>query len=187
MPRTTDLRATFPFRSSPRLLPALAVLAALALLPACSMISASPQTRGNMVQLDDLKELVPGTSTRADAMSLLGSPTAKASFDDNRWIYIGEVTRPRIGRIQGVVRQQVVLLDFDDKGVLRHVQRLNQKNALPVEVVSRETPTPGSHASFFQQLFGNLGHYNPLAAGQPAGPATGGLNGGTPAANTLMP
>jgi len=144
------------------------------LLPACGFIGARQQVRGNMVDLDALKELVPGTSTRADATTLLGSPTIKASFDDNRWIYIGEVTRPRIAGTQSVVKQKVVVLTFDEKGVLREVKRLDKKDSMPVDVVARTTPTPGGHASFFQQLFGNVGSVGP-GIGSNNGP-TGGLN-----------
>ncbi len=144
------------------------------LLTACSVVQAPKQLRGNRVDADQLKELVPGTSTRADATSLLGSPTAKATFDDNTWIYIGETTRSRVGRTPGILQQDVVLLSFDNGGVLRGVKRLNQDDGLTVSVVSRATPSPGSEASFLQQLLGNVGKFS---AG---GPSTGGTNpGGT--------
>ena len=117
---------------------------------------------------DALKELTPGTSSRADATALLGSPTAKATFDDNTWIYITQTTRPRIGRTPGVLDQQVVVLTFNDQGVLQNVKRLDQDNSLPVDVVSRATPSPGSESSLLQQLFGNIGRFGP-AAGAGAG------------------
>ena len=136
------------------------------LLAACSVVEAPKQLRGNRVDADQLKELVPGTSTRADATSLLGSPTAKAAFDDNTWIYIGETTRSRIGRTPGILQQDVVVLSFDAGGVLRGVKRLNQDDSRDVSVVSRATPSPGSEASFLQQLLGNVGKFN---AGAPSG------------------
>lgn len=142
------------------------------LLTACSVIEAPKQLRGNRVDADQLKELVPGTSTRADATSLLGSPTAKATFDDNTWIYIGETTRTRVGRTPGIMQQDVVLLSFDNGGVLRGVKRLNQNDGLDVSVVSRATPSPGSEASFLQQLLGNVGKFS---AG---GPSTSGRTPG---------
>ena len=75
--------------------------------------------RGNKVDPDQLKELVPGTSTKTDVSSLIGSPSARASFDDNRWIYISETTQTRIGRTPGVRAQNVTVLTFDQGGVLR--------------------------------------------------------------------
>jgi len=138
----------------------LCALVLAAALPACSVLEAKSQVRGNKVDPDALKELHPGVSTQADASSLLGSPTAHASFDDRTWLYIEEVTRPRIAATQAVLAQNVVVLTFDDKGVLRSVSTLDQKDALPVDVVARATPSPGSSASFMQQLLGNVGRFN---------------------------
>ncbi len=151
-------------------------LVAVALLAGCSFFTAPAQVRGNKVEAMQLKELVPGTSTRADVTSLLGSPTAKASFDDNVWLYISEVTQPRIGRIQGVNSQQVVQLTFDGNGTLQTVKQLNQKDSKDVSVVARATPSPGSEASFMQQLLGNIGRYTPSAVGgsSPSGVSVGG-------------
>ncbi len=133
----------------------------LVLLPACSVIETPRTLRGNKIDPDQLKELVVGTSTKADATSLLGSPTARATFDDNRWIYISELTRVRIGRTPGVLEQDVTVLSFDQGGVLRGVQRLGQDDGRDVSVVSRATPSPGSEASFMQQLLGNVGKFSP--------------------------
>ena len=147
------------------------LLLAASLLGACSYLEQAPHLRGNKVDAAQLKELVPGTSTRADVTSLLGSPTAKASFDDNTWIYISEVTQPRVGRIEGVNSQDVVSLTFDDNGVLRSFKQLDQADSKPVSVVSRATPSPGSESSFMQQLLGNVGRFS-------AGPSAGGSGGG---------
>jgi outer membrane protein assembly factor BamE (lipoprotein component of BamABCDE complex) len=139
----------------------------LPLLGGCSFFEAQSQVRGNRVDPDELKQLVAGVSTEKDAVSLLGSPTARATFDDNTWLYISEVTRPRIGRKPGEVKQGVVSLTFNQAGVLQHVRSLDMADGQPVTIVSRTTPSPGSEASFMQQLFGNVGRYNPLGvAGQ---------------------
>ena len=149
-----------------RLIPVLFLLG----LSACSAIDAPHQLRGNHVDADLIKELVPGTSTRADATSLLGSPSAHGSFDDNTWIYISETTRTRVGRLPGVTAQDVTSLTFDQGGVLRDVKHLNQDDGLDVAVVGRATPSPGSEASFLQPLLGNVGKFN--AGGAPGGGRT---------------
>ncbi len=126
--------------------------------------------------MDQLKDLVPGTATRADVTSVLGSPTAKATFDDNTWMYISEVTQPRIGRVQGVQAQNVVELSFDGSGVLQSVKTLGQKDSQPVTMVARATPSPGSDATFMQQLLGNVGRFS---AGPGAGLGSGSSAGGS--------
>ena len=162
---------------SPRSILSRAALAGCLLFSGCSFLAPPPQVRGNHVDSDQLKELTPGTSTEADVRSLLGSPTAHATFDDNTWLYISERTQPRIGATQAVLSQNVVALTFDDHGVLRQVATRDAANAMPVQVIARTTPSPGTEASFLQQLFGNIGRFN--AGGvTPSGTSSG---GGAPA------
>ncbi len=155
--------------------PAAALILAI-LTSACSAIQAVPQVRGNRIDAAQLKDLVPGTSTRVDVTSLIGSPTAKAAFDDNTWIYISEVTQPRVGQIQRIKSQKVVEMTFDEAGVLRGIKEMSQADAQPVSVVARATPSPGSESSFMQQLLGNVGKFS--AAGLPGGAGGGGAGGG---------
>jgi outer membrane protein assembly factor BamE (lipoprotein component of BamABCDE complex) len=142
------------------------------LVSGCSVFEAQKQLRGNKVDADSLKELVPGTSTKADVTALIGSPTATATFDNNTWLYVSEVTRPRIGRVQGILSQHVVVLSFNGQGLLQHVDQLDQDDSIPVTVVARTTPSPGTEASFFQQLFGNIGRFNAISA-NPSAPSGG--------------
>jgi outer membrane protein assembly factor BamE (lipoprotein component of BamABCDE complex) len=127
--------------------------------------------RGALVDPDALKELIPGTSSRADAVSLIGSPTARATFDDNTWIYISQRTSTRIGRTPGVVDQKVVILTFDPNGTLRGISERSKADGKSIDMASGATPSPGSEASFFQQLFGNVGKFTP--AGLPGGGGSG--------------
>jgi outer membrane protein assembly factor BamE (lipoprotein component of BamABCDE complex) len=149
------------------------LLVACLLLGGCSFFADTPQLRGNRVDADQLKELVTGTSTRADVTALIGSPTAKATFDDNTWLYITELTRPQIARTQKVLGQGVVVLTFNDQGVLQDIKTLNQEDSVPISVVARSTPSPGTEASFLQQLFGNIGRFNATGPTPSAGPSGG--------------
>ena len=110
------------------------------LLAGCSIFRSPTDLRGNRVDADQLKELVPGTSTRADVTALIGSPTARATFDDNTWLYVSEVTHTRIARVQGVISQQVVKLTFNDQGVLQDVKRLDKADGVPYWLVATRHP-----------------------------------------------
>lgn len=132
---------------------------------ACGWLLPPPQVRGNKVDADQLKELVPGTSTKANVTALIGSPTQKATFDENSWLYITETTRARVGQTLGVLDQGVVVLTFDDRGILTDVKRLTKADATPVAIATRTTPSPGTEASFMQQLLGNIGKFNPTGTG----------------------
>ncbi|NPD67977.1 outer membrane protein assembly factor BamE [Lichenicola cladoniae] len=143
-------------------------------LTGCSIFTPIPTPRGQMVEKQDYDTLVPGTTTRADVTALLGSPTSRATFDDNTWFYIGEVTAPVPLSRPRVNQQQVLVLNFDQGGVLRQLRRLDKSQAHNVAMVGRVTPSPGSDASFMQQLIGNVGRYNPMGLG---GDTLGGSSG----------
>jgi outer membrane protein assembly factor BamE (lipoprotein component of BamABCDE complex) len=125
------------------------------------LLSHPLQARGNRVDSDQLAQLVPGTSTRNDALALIGSPTARATFDDNTWLYISEMTKPVIGATNRIQSQEVVALVFDGTGVLQHVDRKGAEDAVPVAIATRTTPTPGNDTTFVQQLLGNVGRFSP--------------------------
>jgi outer membrane protein assembly factor BamE (lipoprotein component of BamABCDE complex) len=137
------------------------LLAALAGCSLPSFMTYPPQVRGNDVDESVLDQLVVGTSTRADVTALIGTPTAHATFDDNVWIYIGQVTKPQIAATNRVLDQKVLALTFDEKGVLRGVERKGPKDAVDVAMVSRTTPAPGTEAGFFSMLLGNIGKFSP--------------------------
>ena len=65
----------------------------------------------------------------------------------------------------------------DDRGILTGLKRYTQADAIPVSVATQTTPSPGTEASFMQQLIGNIGKFNPAGTGTPAGGAApaGGL------------
>lgn len=148
------------------------------LLSSCGWLMPAPQVRGNKVDPEQLKELVPGTSTKADVTAVIGSPTAHGTFDNNTWLYISELTQQRIGRTLGELDQNVIQLDFDENGVLRDIQKRDKNDALAVAVVTRTTPSPGTEASFMQQLLGNIGRFNPTGGATPT--AGGGAPAPTP-------
>jgi outer membrane protein assembly factor BamE (lipoprotein component of BamABCDE complex) len=162
---------------------ALLFLVTLAGCQSISDLTFSPQTRGNMVDPALLSQLVPGTSTRTDVTSLIGSPTTRATFDDNTWIYIGEVTKPVIGGVLMEKNQKVVVLTFAPSGVLKTITEKTMADAKPVTVVNRATPSPGNDTSLIQQLLGNVGRFSPGGNLGSAGGSSGPVTGGTGSAN----
>lgn len=169
--------AAIPCARNPRLSRSPVLRAVLLTLPlaSCSVVNIFNPTharRGALVEMEALKQLVPGTSTRADATSLLGTPTAHATFDDNTWIYITQITSTRIGRTPGVTMQHVLVLQFDSGGTLRGIRQLDKQDGAQIAMDPGATPSPGSEASFMQQLLGNVGRFTP--AGLPGGGSLGG-------------
>nr|WP_294917564.1 outer membrane protein assembly factor BamE [uncultured Neokomagataea sp.] len=166
------------------------LLCAPLLVGGCSLFSPIPQPRGSLIEKEDYSQLIPGTSTQSDVMDVLGSPTAHATFDDNTWIYVSMVTSPRPLNFPRIDKQQVVVLNFDNTGVLRKLNTLDKKQAIDVGMVGRTTPAPGTKTSVLQQLLGNVGRYNPMSNmgstfGGSSGPMSNQGTGQGGAGNTL--
>jgi outer membrane protein assembly factor BamE (lipoprotein component of BamABCDE complex) len=158
---------------------AMAVACLLAGLPlaGCSFFQAQSTTRGDPIDVDSLKQLTPGVTTTADASALLGSPTAHETFDDNSWIYISQITRPRVGRLPGVLQQRVVVLNFDGGGLLRSVKVYDKADGRAVSMAPGTTATPGASVSILQQLFGNVGRFSGVGDTGGGDQGGGGLTG----------
>jgi outer membrane protein assembly factor BamE (lipoprotein component of BamABCDE complex) len=144
-------------------------LAALLLLGGCALFEAPPERRGHMVDAEQLAQLTPGVSTRADVMAALGTPSATGTFDDDSWFYISSLQRTRPARRAAVEEQRIVAIGFDQRGVVRGVRELGLQEARAIEPVPRTTPSPGTERSFLQGLFGNIGRFGP-GGPQQAGP-----------------
>jgi outer membrane protein assembly factor BamE (lipoprotein component of BamABCDE complex) len=120
-------------------------------------IGPDPIMRGNHVDAERLSQITPGVQTRSDVEALLGSPSARGTFDDDNWYYISARTRTQPGRFLEVEGQRVVAISFNRQGVVQNVRELTQADGRDVQMVSRETPVPGNDRSLLQALFGNLG------------------------------
>ncbi|WP_231118938.1 outer membrane protein assembly factor BamE [Oecophyllibacter saccharovorans] len=156
----------------------MALLLAGACLSGCTLFDAPEIPRGALVEKSDILQLHPGSTTQQEVESLIGSPTTHATFDNNKWIYITLTKNLVPMGFPAVDKQRVLVLDFDDSGVLQHLKLLTKKNAVPVSMVSAITPSPGTQISVLQEILGNVGRYNPMSSlGNTFGGGLGGLGG----------
>jgi len=147
-------------------------------LSGCALFNTPPEYRGNALTAAELKQLTPGVSTKSDARALLGSPTLHETFNDDDWLYVSEITKRRIAQTQGVVKQHVVVLDFNSQGVLKDIKQFDRNDAVFVAMAGGHTKAPGGSASFLRQLVGGVGSYSPgLGAGQGGGGSSGSVSG----------
>ncbi len=151
-----------------RFRPASLVLAALLALGGCTVFDSPVVQRGNRVTEDQIREINVGVQTRNDVQTLLGSPSARSTFDESSWYYISSITRQRPGRALSVRDQRVVAIDFDNRGVVSAVRELGENDGQNVSFVERETPVPGNEQTIMQALFGNVGRFTPGGMGAAA-------------------
>jgi outer membrane protein assembly factor BamE (lipoprotein component of BamABCDE complex) len=147
-------------------------------LPGCALFSDAPHYRGIAVSQHELNELTPGTSSEADVQALLGPPTFQEQFQPNNWDYVAQVTKMRIAETEGVKQQHVVVITFDNNGILQKITQKGLTDSVQVAMDPAQTPVPGGSASIIQQIIGGVGSYNPgLGAGSTPGAGASGLGG----------
>jgi outer membrane protein assembly factor BamE (lipoprotein component of BamABCDE complex) len=129
----------------------------LTALAACTPITAQ---RGNMLEDYQLQEVKAGENTRSDIIRLLGSPTTKDPFHDDVWYYIGQETEKRGILDPEVVKERIVVVQFDPDGYVGRVADVVDGH-IEVPVSRDSTPTYGNDLTVIQQLLGNIGKFNP--------------------------
>lgn len=138
----------------------------IALLLGLAAVGCSPivETQGYLPDASVLERIQPGAQTRSDVAELLGTPSTVAAFDDDRWIYVQRKTE-RVAFFQPtVLEQNVVVVEFDEAGVVRDVRRYTLEDGVPIDPVTRQTPAPGKELTLLQQLIGNVGRFTPNAS-----------------------
>lgn len=130
--------------------------------------------RGNLPPDDKLAQVTPGLD-RDQVIQILGSPSTMATFTDHAWYYIGQRTEDYAFYQPKVIERQVVVVRFDDNGLVSEVKRLDKDDGKSIEMVDRTTPTVGRDLSLMQQIFGNLGKGGPTLPGSGGGTGQSGL------------
>ena len=135
------------------------------------------EKRGDLPDKDDLAQVHPGTTTRAELVKLIGSPSSTGVFDGNTWYYISKETRQISFFDPKILDQQVYVVNFDDNGVVKSVEHKTLQDAQNVPMAPGATPAPGRELTFMEQLIGNLGRFNG-ESGSAGSSDTGISNGG---------
>lgn len=118
------------------------------------------QVRGNTPDPEDVAEIQPGIHSRQDIIDLLGSPSTVSTFEDRKWYYIGQKTHQVAFMKPEVIDRNVLVILFDESGVVQATEHYDMADAQDVDPVERETPSEGRDLTFLQQLFGNIGKFS---------------------------
>ena len=139
-----------PLITRPFLCYALLVL----LLAGCAPTIAN---RGAIIDADKLAEVKPGSSTREEVATKLGTPTQVSTFDEKIWYYFGQQTEQYSFLDPKVTERQTIAIAFNDEGVVTAVSKLSPNDVSAIDPVGRRTPTYGHETTVLEQLVGNLG------------------------------
>lgn len=127
-----------------------------AILAGCS---ATVDNRGYVPDPQALERVKPGSQTRSDVAELLGTPSSVTPFSEDTWIYVQRKTETIAFFQPTVLEQNVVVVGFDDAGLVNEVRRYTLEDGKLIDPVTRKTPAPGKELSLIEQLVGNIGRF----------------------------
>lgn len=154
-----------------------AIAVAAAGLAACAP---SVDQRGNLPEPDKLAEIRPGSTTRDEVTKILGSPSSTGIFDSKNWYYISRKTKQISFFDPDVLDQQVYIVAFDDKGIVKAVDHKDLKDGQDIEPAPGATPAPGRELTFVEQVLGNIGRFSKGSSSSGGGDSGGGSQGPKP-------
>lgn len=121
--------------------------------------SARLDSHGNIPDPEIVESIRIGKSNRAQVSEMLGTPSARATFDEESWYYVGTQISKFAFLEEEVLERKVLVVRFDKRGIVRQVERLDKKDGRDVQVVDRKTPTRGKELTILEQLLGNVGRF----------------------------
>lgn len=142
-----------------RLLGAGTAIVILAMTAAC--MEARIDQRGNKPDEDQVVQINPGVDDKIRVSELIGTPSTISTFDDRTWYYISKRTETTAFFEPDVTDQEILAITFNDEGVVDSMRIYGQEDGRTIAYVDRVTPTEGNELTIMQQLFGNLGRFNP--------------------------
>lgn len=110
-----------------------------------------------------LDEIEVGVDTESTVESIVGRPSSTGFLNELGWFYVKSEYTQRAWFEPRETGREVVAITFDDGGVVSNVERFGIEDGQIVALSRRVTDAPTEGIGFFQQLFGNLGNFNPGA------------------------
>lgn len=133
------------------------------MLGACSPMM---NNRGYIAEPNLVAAVRAGVDNKTSVQTMLGTPSATGTFDQNSWYYISKKSEKVAFFDDRIVDQKILVIHFDEKGYVKSIDRVGLAQARQISMIDAVTPTRGRELGFVEQIFGNVGRFNSAGAGQ---------------------
>jgi outer membrane protein assembly factor BamE (lipoprotein component of BamABCDE complex) len=122
-------------------------------------------TQGYVIDQQSI-DLVPVGSSREQVLLALGTPSTKATFDNEAFYYISQ-TRKRYAAFARprLVDQKVLAVYFGNDGRVTQIANYGMKDGKVFDFISRTTPTGGKDQNFLSQIMSGAAKMSPTLPG----------------------
>lgn len=143
-----------------RVKPAIRMLA-LGSVVAAAACTPIVRKHGYVPPPEDLAEIKVGVDTRDTVAESIGAPSSSGVVRDSDYYYVSSRIRHYGPKRPEVISRELVAISFDQRGVVRNIERFGLEDGVVVVLDRRVTDSSVQNKGFLRQLLGNIGNFNP--------------------------
>lgn len=137
----------------------LRALALAALVVSLSACVSRYRNHGWTPSEQELSQIAVGVDTRETVAETIGTPAASGVLRESGYYYLSARTRTVGPREPQFVDRQLLAITFDERGVVKNIERFTLEDGNVVALSRRVTDSNVEGVSFLRQLLGNLGRF----------------------------
>ncbi|MGD9864994.1 MAG: outer membrane protein assembly factor BamE [Pseudodonghicola sp.] len=113
---------------------------------------------------DELDAIKVGVATRDSVLETVGPPSSSGVLKESGYYYVATRMRHYGATAPKVISREVVAINFDQRGVVRGIERYGLEDGKVIPLQRRVTSSSVEDKTFLRQLLGNLGRFSPNSA-----------------------
>jgi outer membrane protein assembly factor BamE (lipoprotein component of BamABCDE complex) len=113
-------------------------------------------SHGHVINENELKQIVIGTTTKADIVQLLGQPSFAGAFDTQKLYYSSQVMLQSVASVKQTQHRVIYIFTLNKNNALEAIDLVNKDDGLTIAHIDDKTPTPGDTFGILEQVFKNL-------------------------------
>ncbi len=114
------------------------------------------QVHGYIPPPEDIAKIRPGFDDIGSVEQVLGRPSSNGVLRDTAWYYVQSRVESFTYNPPRVIDRTVLAVSFDQRGVVRGIERYGLEDGKIVNLTVRTTETGGREMGVLEQLFGNI-------------------------------
>ena len=113
--------------------------------------------RGYQVDQETLSQVKVGSTTKQQALGMLGTPSTTSTVGGDAWYYIGQKMHQALAFMPvQMTDQHVLAVYFDKSGKVSRIANYGMQDGKVFDYVSRTTPTGGAEPDFLRNIMSGL-------------------------------
>jgi outer membrane protein assembly factor BamE (lipoprotein component of BamABCDE complex) len=131
----------------------------------CDVVAPITDYRGYLPRGEEIQRIQIGMG-KTEIEALLGSPSTTATIEDlgESYYYISSVVETRAFLAPEVTDREILAVRFDADQRVSGLAHYGLEDGKIIDFITRETPTRGKEYTILQQLFDNIGRFQPGAS-----------------------